>query len=82
MQYEVIDCNALQEDLYKANEFFKTNQLKLNINQTKLISFQKKNDIQFNYSLNEQNMEKVSIMKDLGILLDEKLMFKFHIDYR
>jgi hypothetical protein len=32
------------------------------------------------YSLNGQNLERVSVIRDLGVLMDSKLTFSEHVD--
>lgn len=76
------DCLRLQNDINNAYTFFEANFLNLNINKTKSISFHKnKCKIHHVYHINNLDIEKVYEIKDLGIILDEKLSFKNHIDY-
>jgi hypothetical protein len=34
----------------------------------------------YDYSLNGQNFERVSVIRDLGVLMDSKLKFSEHVD--
>jgi hypothetical protein len=58
-----------------------TNKLNLNVDKCHSISFtRKKTKINFTYNLENINLDKVSKISDLGILLDDKLTFKSHCD--
>lgn len=51
----------------------------LNVSKCKCISFSRKKDpIIFDYSLHGTAFQRVNIVNDLGVLLDEKLSFKCH----
>lgn len=76
------DCKILQNELNIVNEYFKINCMKLNEKKTKMITFHRCHlPIKFNYFLNDSPIERVDVIKDLGILLDEKLTYKCHINF-
>lgn len=76
----VEDCLSLQEDLNNLSAYCQDNFLFLNSNKCKVITFsRKRNNIVFPYHINGNKLEKVSVIKDLGVLLDSKLMFDIHI---
>lgn len=76
------DCQKLQDDLNRIVEYFKNNQLRLNVSKTKMISYYRcslKFDI--DYIIDGDLIERVHVIRDLGIILDEKMNFKAHADY-
>lgn len=74
------DC--LQEDLNKLCKYCNENFLSLNVKKCSTISFTCKISPNNNqYNLKGEIMSRVSEVGDLGIYLDNKLIFKFHIDY-
>lgn len=76
------DCMALQADLDNLVKYFDRNQLKLNVSKTKFISYHRGElNFDFTYSILGVHIDRVSVIKDLGIILDEKLNFHTHIEY-
>lgn len=74
------DQELLQEDLDRLSRWCEDNKLYLNAKKCCFISFCRRPvKIETNYSLDGQNLEYVSTVKDLGVILDEKLTFKDHI---
>jgi hypothetical protein len=56
--------------------------MKLNYDKTKVITFTRKtNAIKYNYLLCDKFMARTDSIKDLGVLLDSKLLFHHHVDY-
>lgn len=77
-----IDCEKLQEDLIAANEFFKINRLKLNATKSKQISFHRGNNpIILDYTVNNTAIERVSHIKDLGVIMNERMTYNNHIEH-
>jgi Reverse transcriptase (RNA-dependent DNA polymerase) len=75
------DAIFLQSKLDDLVNWCNINKLNLNTDKCKSISFtRQKSKINFMYSLNNTNLEKVNKISDLGILFDEKLTFKCHCD--
>lgn len=77
------DGIALQEDLNTLNNWCTTNKLKLNANKCVVISFTRKNDQRttlYNYRINNIELRRETVVRDLGILMDEKFTFASHID--
>jgi Reverse transcriptase (RNA-dependent DNA polymerase) len=75
------DAFFLQNKLDDLVKWCNTNKLNLNIDKCHSISFtRKKTKIEFTYNLDNKNLDKVSKILDLGILLDDKLTFKAHYD--
>jgi hypothetical protein len=57
------------------------NKLYLNVRKCKVITFSRaKVQVICDYSLNGQNLERVSLIRDLGVLMDFKLTFSEHVD--
>lgn len=74
------------ENIEKLSKWFKANRLTLNLNKTKyILSHTKKHENEINNSninlyIDGINIEKVSKYKYLGIIIDNKLTFRDHID--
>lgn len=74
----ISDCIKLQSDLDKLYNWCTCNRLYLNINKCTAISFTRRPDATnqyFNYSINGSSLIRAKLVKDLGILFDEKLSF-------
>lgn len=75
------DCNQIQQDLDRLSFYCSSNKLKLSLPKCKSITFTKKiNVIRHTYSLLGSPLESVSLIRDLGILLDSKLDLNIHIN--
>jgi hypothetical protein len=75
------DCYAVQRDLDRLCAWFDMNKLYLNVRKCKVIIFSRaKVQVTYDYSLNVQNLERVSVIRDLGVLMDSKLTFSEHVD--
>lgn len=76
------DSILLQDDLNRLNEYCIHNKMHLSITKCKFITTtKKKNIIHFNYILNNTKLEKVNIIRDLGIILDTELHLHNHINH-
>ncbi|KAL0831107.1 hypothetical protein ABMA28_001979 [Loxostege sticticalis] len=74
------DHRLLQEDLGRFYHYCSLNRLQLNLNKCKTITFTKKQKISnFNYSFNGTDIARVNHIRDLGIILDDKLHLDIHI---
>ncbi|XP_036320873.1 uncharacterized protein LOC118735304 [Rhagoletis pomonella] len=74
----------MQEDLHCLYKWLCVNRLQLNVNKTKfMVIYRAANVSSDNYSLKikDEVIEKVRIIKYLGIYIDDKLKFEEHIDY-
>jgi hypothetical protein len=75
------DAQFLQNKLDDLANWCNINKLSLNVNKCHSISFtRKKNKKEITYNLENKDLDKVNKILDLGILLDEKLIFKLHSD--
>jgi hypothetical protein len=74
-----IDNLLLQEDLNRLSNWCTQNNLFLNINKCKIMTFSKiRNPISYNYHLNNVKLDRVSLYKDLGIYFNPFLSFNDH----
>lgn len=77
----VEDCIRFQEDLDRLCEFCKKNFLFLNLDKCFKITFTRnRNIINFFYSIDQNQLQQVSSIRDLGVTLDSKLNFIEHIE--
>lgn len=59
-----------------------SNGLDVNLKKCKMITFtHKRNPVIFDYKMNGQPIERVTQIRDLGVILDQKLNFNAHIEY-
>lgn len=76
------DCYLLQQDIDALADWCDANYLVLNIKKCQIFSLYRINsNITFNYKIRSVGLERVSLIKDLGIFLDRKLNFTDHIDF-
>lgn len=76
----LLDCCALQADVDRVSNWCDLNGMQMNANKCKVISFSRRQSTTvFDYSLNSSSLERVSSIKDLGVILDSKLRFHEHI---
>jgi uncharacterized protein YunC (DUF1805 family) len=81
----VKECiKKLNRDLEKLSKWLKFNKLKLNVNKTKymIIAGRRSNIMSgaINLTNDGESIERVDVIKYLGVEIDEKLNFKQHID--
>jgi hypothetical protein len=75
------DCYAVHRDLDRLCVWCDVNKLYLNVKKCKMITFSRaKVQVIYDYSLNGQNLERVSVIRELGVLMDSKLTFSEHVD--
>ncbi len=80
--YNESDCISLQEDIHKISNWCSTWQLNLNFAKCSVLSVTlKKKPCLFNYSVNNNVLNRVSVQKDLGIFIDCKLNFVYHVNH-
>lgn len=76
----VEECvQILYSDLTKLSSWFEINKLKLNIEKSKVMVFD--GNLNYNISLSGYNLEVVNEIKYLGIIIDNELNFKNHVNY-
>lgn len=75
------DCLRLQQVLTLVAGWGERNHLHLNSSKCQVISFNRcRTKINFTYHLDDNLLQRVDEVKDLGVMLDEKLTFKRHMD--
>ena len=78
----VLDATNLQRDLDKLSSWCQQNCLFLNIDKCKVMSVHRKRcPITFAYHLDQIPLERLSVVKDLGVMLDSTLSFTLHVDF-
>lgn len=76
------DHVVLQRILIKLEQWCQNNKLYMNVKKLKAMSISNKKRISvFPYTFANNQIEKVSEHKDLGVVFDQKLSFKNHIDF-
>lgn len=76
----VLDCVALQSDVQRLEEWCSLNGMEVNASKCKIIRFNRtRSDIVFDYKLMDKTLEKVTSIRDLGLIVDNKLRFSEHI---
>ena len=76
------DCSLLQEDLNRFQNYCRENRLDLNVSKCSAMTISRKSNLlQFSYMLHGQPLGRINHMKDLGVILDSKLIFDEHIEY-
>lgn len=77
--------DKMNQIIFKLDNYFKLNKLKLNTNKTKVMIIKNKNkQIDLNgiqFKIENQSLEIVHELKYLGIIIDDELNFNRHIDY-
>lgn len=77
---DIADVMALQCNLSKLFTWCEGNKLHLNITKCKTMTFtRKQNPIVHDYCLGSVTLDRVTAMKDLGVLFDSALTFREHI---
>ena len=76
------DCLNFQADINNLSHYCNENFLTLNSDKCFIITYSRKKDpIKFNYVINGIEIKRVNHIKDLGVILDDKLTFNLHIDH-
>lgn len=74
------DCSRIQSDLDRMWEWCEINRLALNLSKCKTISLSRKRAwMSYDYILGGQQLERVEVIRDLGVLVDQKMSFVEHI---
>lgn len=78
----VHDCANLQNTLNILSNYYAANKITVNVPKCQQISFTRKpKPFTFTYKLNNLPIEKVSAVRDLGVILDSKLTMAEHVDF-
>jgi hypothetical protein len=75
------DYHLLQDDLVNFETFCSDNNLFLNLNKCFAINFsKKKHTVNYNFNLCNNQLSRVTEIRDLGVIMDSKLSFTPHLD--
>lgn len=77
------DCLTLQNDLNMLTRWCNENKLNLNVPKCTVVSFTRCSNRKFqlfNYHINNTPLNRSSVVKDLGIIFDQKLTFIQHVN--
>jgi Reverse transcriptase (RNA-dependent DNA polymerase) len=75
------DFHRAQSELEILSRWCVDNELRLNLNKCKIISFTRgRATLRYDYELSNHTLERVDSIRDLGVLLDPKLDFRIHVD--
>jgi hypothetical protein len=78
----ISDCDKLQEDLNHLQLYCQQNQLFINGSKCSSLSYSRnKKKITYNYQVAGTVLKSTHEIKDLGVILDEKLSYTNHIEY-
>ena len=76
------DCEILQFELNKLNNWCHQNKLFLNIDKCFVLTFTRKlNPILNNYTINNYSISRTSFIKDLGVMYESKFTFNLHVQH-
>lgn len=76
----LVDCAALQQDIDHIANWCVANGMEMNVMKCKVISFtRRQTQLNFRYDVNGTQLDRVSSIKDLGVIMDRKLTFNEHI---
>lgn len=77
------DSDILQRELDKVVKWCEVNMMALNADKCESITFKRASSsaVLSNYCIGGHTLKRVSVVKDLGVLLDTRLTFKPHIDH-
>lgn len=76
----LVDCGALQADIERVSNWCEMNGMQMNAAKCKVLTFTRcQTSVSFDYKLNNLPLERVTSIKDLGVILDSKLRFNEHI---
>lgn len=77
----VADCAALQATIDTISQWCEANRLHLNTSKCNVVSYSRKpNTIHFEYVIGDTTLERLSTVRDLGVVFDERFSFVPHID--
>ena len=75
-------CRIIEDELVKLNIWFAVNKLSLNLEKTNFMFFSNtRSHVQPKITINNTLIERVNVTKFLGVMIDEKLNWKKHIQY-
>lgn len=76
------DRVLLQNDINAVSAWCDCNYLKLNLSKTIVISYTRKSSpLTFTYLLLGEPVKRATVVRDLGVMMDVKLLFNAHVNY-
>ena len=76
-----IDCHLLQQDLDRLASYYRINRISINVAKCQILSLtKKKHPYLYNYSINGVSLDRVHVVRDLGLQVDAGITFQHHID--
>ena len=76
------DSSAIQRDLIAIEDWDTINDLCLNVQKCEFIPFCKNAQLrQFAYELYGKPLQRVSSLSDLGVMIDQRLLFREHLQF-
>ena len=76
------DCRDLQEEINNLVSWCVTNDLSLNIRKCSVVTYTKrKTPYDYQYKIVNETINRVNVVKDLGVMYDSQLTFTKHLDY-
>ena len=77
----VLCCDSLQLNLRIVHQWCLANRMRLNISKCRAITFSRRAlVIRHDYSLDSELVTRSEAVNDLGVLVDLRLTFKFHVN--
>jgi hypothetical protein len=74
------DCQKLQADLNAIEYWSKTWKMKLNVTKCKILTVtRKRNPVTYNYYMNNEEVERCDNIRDLGVIINNKLTWCDHV---
>lgn len=76
------EARQLQRDIETIVNWCRTNHLQLNVSKCNVMSFTRRHEStfqHFNYNINGASLNRVTTLRDLGVMFDTKLTFQQHI---
>lgn len=78
---DISDCIKLQSDLDRLFEYYNFNRININPSKCVQMTFTRnKKLLQYSYKIGGVILKRVEVVRDLGVILDPKLIFDKHIE--
>lgn len=78
---DITDCEKLQGDLDRLHGYYIENRICINATKCAHVTFtRKRNPIKFDYHFNNVKVDRVDVVRDLGVTLDSKMTYSEHVE--
>lgn len=75
------DCELVQKDLNNLVEYYSRNMITISVTKCQCISFTRSPEpINYSYHFNGVAVNRVDVVRDLGVILDSKMTMRNHVD--